>query len=651
MMSYTKNIKDRHPPSRMTTTLNVHCNDPRQRPSSTDQPQHQECLEKKKGGTTRQESSRTMQPFDDITTPELGLEDDVLSTPPAWQASSSSPTGYPTPKWMRSTSGSHSTLKYWGYKIYNAIIPLLRRSSTAFLSCLHPRFTLSYILLCLFTLYMTRRLLTSRPLLASPLPPYNSGPYDVAAIDIEVPLDPPQRVSNINFKATGKPAFEVESVLFTLYYPTEKGSSTQQQYVNPKLHWIPKPISATASGYARFLHVDNFLVRPLLTFGLWLVAGDITIPAQIGAPLLPPDAIITTSTATTVSDDGTLPVMVFSHGMLSSRTDYTAYLGSLASRGIVVAALEHRDGSSPVSYLAATTTRQNWRYCFGLRDLDPGSFTDEGHGEDEDDGGKLNTPALKRAQLAFRTAEINAAVSVLQDLNTNPTTIHERNARASAAKHFDPSLFTARLNTSHVTLAGHSYGGTGALQALSSPSPFAGAVILDPGKSSGPLNGNVSVPLVICHSSSWSRPGASLFYGRPHFEVVRDIAEGVNARCVGGQDSQINKMAAACRDNARGWFLTSLGTSHPSITDAPLLEPLMLSWATGSTMDAADGIAQYVDLTENLVRYQHTGTREGLLGLSGKEEDEAVSREYDPLKNTGMPERWRKYWQLHVAPE
>lgn len=490
---------------------------------------------------------------------------------------------------------------------------------------------------------MTRRLFTSRPLLASPLPPYKSGPYDVAAIDIEVPLDPPQRVSNINFKATGKPAFEVESVLFTLYYPTLK-ESDQQQYSNPKLHWIPKPISATATGYARFLHVDNFLLRPLLTLGLWLVAGDITIPAQIGAPLLPPEAIIATASATTVSDDGTLPVMVFSHGMLSSRTDYTAYLGSLASRGIVVAALEHRDGSSPASCLAAATPRQKWRYYFGLRDLDPASFTDDGGDEEP----KLNTPALKRAQLAFRTAEIKAAVSVLQDLNTNPTDVHEKNARASAAKFFDPTLFTARLNTSHITLAGHSYGATGALQALSSssPSPFAGAVILDPGKSSGPLNGNVSVPLVICHSSSWSRPGASLFYGRPHFEVVRQIVEDVNARCVQGMGT---KAAAACRDNARGWFLTSLGTSHPSITDAPLLEPLMLSWTTGSTMDAADGIAQYVDLTENLVRYQHTGTREGLLGLSGRE-DEAVNREYDPSKNMGMPERWRKYWQLHVAP-
>lgn len=585
-----------------------------------------------------------MQPFDDITTPELGLEDDVLSPQLAWQDSSSQ---YPTPKWMRSTSaGSQSTLKSLFHKIYNALIPLLRRFSAVLLPFLRPRFTFSYILVSLFTLYMTHRLLTSRPLLASPLPPYKAGPYDVAAVDIEVPLDPPQKVSDITFKATGKAAFEVETVLFTLYYPTQRGSTTQR-YEKEKLHWVPKPISATATGYARFLGADNFILRPLLTFGLWLVAGDITIPARIGAPLLPADAIKNDkdNNTATVSEDGIFPVMVFSHGMLSSRTDYTAYIGSLASRGIVVAALEHRDGSSPGSYLAGTP-RRSWRYYFGLRDLDPASFSGEGN---------LDTAALKRAQLAFRTAEINAAVSVLGDLNTSPAAVHEKNARAGPG--FDPTLFASRLNTSHMTLAGHSYGGTGALQALlpsssSSSSPFAGAVILDPGKSSGPLNADVSVPLVICHSASWSRPGTSLFYGRPHFDVVREIAEGVNERCAADTRAKGMENQRACQQkNARGWFLTSLGTSHPSITDAPLLEPLLLSWTTGSTMNAADGIAQYVDITEGLVRYQHTGAREGLLGLSGRDEDGVVSREYDPARNMGTPQRWRKYWQVHVAPD
>lgn len=587
-----------------------------------------------------------MQPFDDIASPELlGLEDDVLSPPPAaWQDRA----GHSTPKWMRPASASHAGLVgSLTHNIYSALGALLQRSSGALRSVLRPRLTLGYILLSLLILYITRRLFTSRPLLAAPLPPYR-GPFDVGAVDIEVPLQQPQKVSDITFKATGKAAFEVETVLFTLYYPTQKANKTSGLHASENnLHWLPKPIAATATGYARFLHADNIVLRSLLTLGLWLVAGDITIPAQVGAPLLPPDDADLLAKTTVPAEGSTLPVVVFSHGMLSSRTDYTAYFGSLASRGIVVAALEHRDGSSPGSYLATAPNHpRRWRYYFGLTDLDRTPST----------GGAapaLDISALQRAQLAFRTAELDAAVSVLRDLNSSPATLQERNTRGSPR--FDPTLFAGRLNTTHMTLAGHSYGGTGALHALSPhsahqlASPFAGAVILDPGKSSGPLNAAVSVPLVICHSASWSRPGPSLFYGRPHFEVVRDIAEGVNAQCL--VDNEASGSREPCHANTAGWFMTSLGTSHPSITDAPLLEPLLLSWTTGSTMDAADGIAQYVALTADFVRYQHTGAREGLLGLSGRDEDGVISREFEPLQNLGMPERWRKYWQVHVAPD
>lgn len=48
------------------------------------------------------------------------------------------------------------------------------------------------------------------------------------------------------------------------------------------------------------------------------------------------------------------PIFLFSHGMASSRTDYTHYLGSLAGRGHVVAAVEHRDGSAPASVVMSS---------------------------------------------------------------------------------------------------------------------------------------------------------------------------------------------------------------------------------------------------------------------------------------------------------
>ena len=46
--------------------------------------------------------------------------------------------------------------------------------------------------------------------------------------------------------------------------------------------------------------------------------------------------------------------MIFSHGLGGSRNAYSYILTSLASHGIVIIAPDHRDGSSPISYIRAT---------------------------------------------------------------------------------------------------------------------------------------------------------------------------------------------------------------------------------------------------------------------------------------------------------
>ncbi|KAG6364654.1 hypothetical protein INS49_006257 [Diaporthe citri] len=604
-----------------------------------------------------------MQPFDEISSTELGLEDDVLISSHMSSPQDRYLNGIP--KWMRpSGSGSHTTTLG---RIRHEFLPTVTKWTTAaihrltpvILPLLRPRLTFRYVLFSIAALWVTYRVLVSQPLLSNRLPGY-TGPYRVGAVDVEYPLETPRRVSDARFKSKsdGDYAFEVETVLFTLYYPTShkaRGSAAEKYY------WFPKPVSATAKGYARFLGMDNFLFRGVLTGGLWLVASGIQIPAEVGAPLIPPAELLNIngtggelgSVADEDEDGQKLPVMIFTHGMLSSRTDYTHYLGELASRGVVVAAIEHRDGSSPASPIIkpGEEAAPRWRYAFGLKDLAP---PPEG-------GDTFDTPALKEAQLSFREAEIEATVNVLRTLDSGPSSKPVPNPRQP--RNTDMSSFKARLNTTHLTIAGHSYGGTGALRALrSSPGresrlPSSGAVILDPGKSSGPLNADISVPLAICHSSTWSKPGPALFYGRPHFEVVRDIVDGVNNKThTGARDSgedNDEKKKGGHGGAGGGWFLTSLGTAHPSITDAPLLEPLLLSWATGSSMDARDGIMQYVLATRDFVRYQHTGERRGVLALSGRNREDggAASREYDPGHNQGMPKPWRKYWQIHVAPD
>ncbi|KAI4839647.1 PAF acetylhydrolase [Aureobasidium sp. EXF-8845] len=255
-------------------------------------------------------------------------------------------------------------------------------------------------------------------------------------------------------------------------------------------------------------------------------------------------------------------------------------------------------------------------YHFGLNDLDGGESFD--------------TPELKQAQLDFRQFEIEETVRVLRAINDGSgAAIFEMNPRKEG-EHL--GSWEGQLDMNNVTIAGHSYGATGALQALKGgpcpERPFHGGIMLDPGKSSGPLNHDVDVPILIIHSNSWSRK-SSIFFGQPHFQVVKDIVQGVNKR------------------GKAAWFMTSLGTSHPSVTDAPLIEPTLLSWTTGSSINVLDGVGVYVNVTEEFMLYQKTQRRTGLLAL------DATHSQYDSTDNgtQEMPEAYQRFWQIHVAPK
>lgn len=85
------------------------------------------------------------------------------------------------------------------------------------------------------------------------------------------------------------------------------------------------------------------------------------------------------------------------------------------------------------------------------------------------------------------------------------------------------------------------------------------------------------------------------------------------------------------------------------MTDAPLIEPLLLSWTTGSTIDAHEGVNQYVKVSEKFLRYQISGEKEGLLS-------ECVTHPEYNVKDTNRTDRgpssrefW-KYWEIHAAP-
>jgi platelet-activating factor acetylhydrolase len=493
---------------------------------------------------------------------------------------------FKAPRWMISHQSK------W-YTISQQILHIIR-----------PRRTWRYILSSLVTLYVLYCFICGSPLLASNLPSY-TGPHGVGTSDIEIALEKPRRISNTVFKATGEPAFEIETVLFSVFYPAAKDAKSSKRHHN----WVSKPISATASGYARAAHVDNFLMRPLFTFGLWLIAGGITIPAQVDVPILEDEN----------SAEG-FPIIVFSHGTASSRTDYTHFCGELASRGVVVAAVEHRDGSGPGSVILGDDGREKRRVMY-MRESDIRSDW------------PIDNEEFKKQQLAFREAEMEEVIRVLKNIHFGDgSTVLERNLRNEGYALLE---WEGKLDFENLVIAGHSYGATGALQALKgSPEnksrPAKGGLVLDPGKSSGQLNNDINVPILVVHSNSWSSK-RTVFFGRPHFDTVRDLVSDV-----------LERVGAS-------WFITSLGTSHPSVTDAPLIEPILLSWTTGATIDVKEGLHEYVRITMDFLEFLSNGGRNGVLVQDITHPEYGVD-ERTEKQRLNEPKDIAKYWQIHVAP-
>jgi platelet-activating factor acetylhydrolase len=448
------------------------------------------------------------------------------------------------------------------------------------------------------------------PFFSTKLPAY-TGEYDVGTVDIEVPVIPARRIGDVVNKEIDGAAFQVDTVLFSLFYPAVKGATS----INEKHLWVPKPIGLTAEGYARFAHINNWFTNKILTLGLWTLVGNTAIPAEVDVRL---HGTIQSSyeyrgKAELPNDDYGLPkfpVIVFSHGMASGRTSYTQWCAELASRGYIVAAIEHRDGSGPGSVCMRNGTSKGL-FHFGADELEPSP----------------QTPELKELQLAMRQAEVEETVKVLRRINDGEGfSIWKANPRNEGVVLPE---WRNRLEMDRIVLAGHSYGATLALQALKgAPSdtlPFKGGIVLDPGKSSGPLNDDIKVPIVVVHSQSWSAKH-TIFHGRPHFDVVKDLVQKVADR----------KLYA--------WFLTAKGTTHPSVTDAPLIEPMLLSWTTGATIDVKDGVAQYVKVSDEFMQYLANGHRKGVL----KEEisHPTYNEKVREIENKGVA----KFWQVHVAP-
>lgn len=312
---------------------------------------------------------------------------------------------------------------------------------------------------------------------------------------------------------------------------------------------------------------------------------------------------------------GKLPCVVFTHGMAGMSQSYSHYLGSIASHGYVVAAVEHRDGSGPGTIVHYPNGKERKVWHVQLQDLQSEPAMTEYD--------------LKIAQLAFREAEMIETIRFFQRLNDGVcpsfTNLKPKSPEASLPG------FKNRLDLSAVTIAGHSYGATGAMQALKTATDTVegttinGGIALDPGKASGPLNTDISVPLLVMQSGEWTEKQTP-FYGQgQHFEVVRKIVSSLK----------------------NGWYMTLTGTAHPSCTDAPLIVPWIMKMVTGTTLDPKVALREYIDVSVEFLEYLSSGKKTGVLASP-------VTSANGPL---GDAEERKKVegtmgaeWEVHVVP-
>jgi dienelactone hydrolase len=158
---------------------------------------------------------------------------------------------------------------------------------------------------------------------------------------------------------------------------------------------------------------------------------------------LPLPAVATNSCLNATVEDGAHPMVVFTHGYTGTFTDYTFLFEDLASRGYVVASIDHT-------------------YEATAMEFPDGRFVKSVLGSHLNSSWRTDDETVSRA-LSARLDDLTFVMNELERLNApgdNP--------------------FAGKLDLTRVALAGHSLGGLTAWLGLQRESRFKAAVLLDP---------------------------------------------------------------------------------------------------------------------------------------------------------------------------
>lgn len=248
----------------------------------------------------------------------------------------------------------------------------------------------------------------------NPLPslPSYAGPYNVGSTEYEIPI------SEIDSRASC-PGSQVTTIKFRLFYPTDATSARES------ITWIPHPQTQWIEAFSSFLGASpgwSRLLNPVLS-----VMNHATIPALANAPLRKAQQSKPNALA------------IFSHGLAGNHNMYSAICGSLASCGVICAAPEHRDGSSPISWIRGPGGKVESEVEYRKYPHNPSAEVFDG----------------RNAQLRIRMWELDLLYSALIKLNEGQTLTNYASNKSTY-----PSLKSSmHLAPGHVSWLGHSFGG------------------------------------------------------------------------------------------------------------------------------------------------------------------------------------------------
>ncbi|KAF2271265.1 uncharacterized protein EI97DRAFT_438000 [Westerdykella ornata] len=259
-------------------------------------------------------------------------------------------------------------------------------------------------------------------------PPY-TGRYKVGTVDVEIPvaeLDSPSPAPSS--------ASDLSTVAFRIFYPCHPDS--QQRNVR----WIPSPQREYVGAYARFLGANGafsqfFSLIPQILY-------YVSIPAHQNAHVLEPQ-----------TSNRRWPVMIFSHGLGGSRNAYSHIVGSLASHGMVVIAPDHRDGSSPISFVHTPGEKEELKRV-EYKKIAHKASTEVYESRDE--------------QLRIRLWELGLIHDALLKIDER---VALSNVAEDHKKHGGLTMFAHKLNVHEpgsISFAGHSFGAASMVQFIKS---------------------------------------------------------------------------------------------------------------------------------------------------------------------------------------